>query len=1480
GKGGFIETSGAHVNVSDSAKVTTQAASGKTGTWLIDPNDFTIAASGGNMTGASVSAAVQSNNFEIQTATMGTAGRNGDIHVNDAITWNTGNTLTLNAERNINVNAVITAEHASGKVALLYGQGSADGGTADYVIKAPINLQSGNNFSTQKGTTGAKTTYTVVNTATDLQNMGGRLDGNYAVGSDIDLSSIANWVPVGNSGSGFSGRLSGLGHTLSNLTILAHTSLGYAGVGLFGSTTASSEIRDTGLVGGSVEVIDADFMDVGGLVGANAGSISNVYATVNISSNVYNSSGGLVGKNDGSISNAYATGQVSSVAVDGASGGLVGMNTGSISNAYATGTVGSQFLAGGLVGSNEVGGIISNAYATGVVNGASGGGLIAINSGTLSNTYWDSSSTGKGSATNYGTSLGAAAIDANNRYNATSYTSFGSWARVSGTSNVAVARDASGVVQWIMIEGQTRPFLASEYSTNIGNAHQLQLMAYNLGTSYTLVRNIDASATAGSNASGMWSTAGFSPIGDSGNAFRGSLDGQGHTISGLTIARYSDNVGLFGTTAEGSTIRNLGLLGGRVVSSDNNVGALVGSNSSSLSNVYATVSVTGNDRVGGLVGNNTGRIDSAYATGDVTGRTEVGGLVGRSEQNVSNTYASGSATGDFFVGGLVGYNGARIDDSYATGGVNMNGPGERGGLVGIQPGGGSIARSFYATTDANGEAINEGHAFSGNYLGTGKTWSELTQASTFAGWSLASTGGTNAAWRLYDGHSGPLLRGLLKSLTVTVGDVAGKTYDGTSGTVAGVSHSLSDSGASLQGSASYTSVSTRNAGTYGLGLTGLYSDQQGYDIKVVEGSYVIAKASLSAVTGITAENRTYDGTTDATLNTGSAGFTGRIGTDELSVASASGAFVDKNVGNGKTVDISNIVLGGADAGNYSLVSTNATTNANITKATISSITGLSVADKTYDGTTTATLDTSNAAFDGMVAGDSLSISSANTAFTNSNAGTNKTVIVTGITVSGADVGNYDVSSTAIFTGTINKAIISAVTGITAQDRTYDGTTNAGLDTGSATFTGRIGNDILTVTSASGAFDTKDAGDGKTVSISNIVLGGGHANNYTLDSTTATATADIAKASISAVTGITAQDRTYDGTADASLNTGNAAFTGRFGSDELSVASASGAFIDKNAGGGKTVGISNIVLGGADAGNYTLADNTATTSADIAKASISAVTGITAQNRTYDGTTDVSLNYDGSGFTGRFGDDELSVASANGAFTDKNAGNGKSVGISNIVLGGADAGNYTLADNNATTSADIAKASISAVTGITAQNRTYDGTTDASLNYDGSGFTGRFGDDELSVASATGAFTNKNAGNGKSVGISEIVLGGADAGNYTLADNSATTSADIAKASISAVTGITAQNRTYDGTTDVSLNYDGSGFTGRFGDDELSVTSASGAFTDKNAGNGKSVGISEIVLGGADAGNYTLADNTATTSADIAKASISAVTGIT
>jgi len=68
---------------------------------------------------------------------------------------------------------------------------------------------------------------------------------------------------------------------------------------------------------------------------------------------------------------------------------------------------------------------------------------------------------------------------------------------------------------WVILNGQTRPMLAMEYSTTITNAHQLQLIDLNLGTSYTLANNIDLSGT--TNASDVWGTS-FSTDGSGGEA--------------------------------------------------------------------------------------------------------------------------------------------------------------------------------------------------------------------------------------------------------------------------------------------------------------------------------------------------------------------------------------------------------------------------------------------------------------------------------------------------------------------------------------------------------------------------------------------------------------------------------------------------------------------------------------------------------------------------------------------------------------------------------------------------------------------------------------------------------------------------------------------------------------------------------------------------------------------------------------------------
>lgn len=376
GNGGFIETSAAKVNVADSVKITTKAhnmdnGSGKNGTWLIDPRDFIISASGGNITGTAVGNALTTSNVTIQTldlstscagvlgCTLGAVG-NGDIFVNDAISWASNQTLTLSAFRNININQTITATGATGKLALEYGQGTNNGvisgNNATYNVNAKVNLQAGDNFTTKLGLTGFLTQYKVITslgaqnsvTGLDLQGIKGILNGNYVLGADINAAATSGWNggagfnPLGDFGTDFSGIFDGLGHVINNLTInRTSTNL----VGLFGATSTSALIQNVGLV--NANMTGGDY--VGGLVGINAGIInaSSVSGQVTGSGSV----GGLVGGNRGfGIINASSmTGHVSGFDTV---GGLAGQNGGLIKNSQFVGNVSGQDNVGGIVGIN------------------------------------------------------------------------------------------------------------------------------------------------------------------------------------------------------------------------------------------------------------------------------------------------------------------------------------------------------------------------------------------------------------------------------------------------------------------------------------------------------------------------------------------------------------------------------------------------------------------------------------------------------------------------------------------------------------------------------------------------------------------------------------------------------------------------------------------------------------------------------------------------------------------------------------------------------------------------------------------------------------------------------------------------------------------------------------------------------------------------------------------------------------------------
>ncbi|OQB39452.1 MAG: The GLUG motif protein [Candidatus Hydrogenedentes bacterium ADurb.Bin179] len=452
---------------------------------------------------------------------------------------------------------------------------------------------------------------------------------------------------------------------------------------------------------------------VGGLAGWNDGTISNSYATgsVSVTGAII---GGLVGNNSSTISNSYVTGSVSG---GNNVGGLVGRNYGTISNSYVTGPVSGVDYVGGLAAGNY--GTISNSYVTGPVSGDDYvSGLAGVNTGTISNSYWDKETSGQL------TSAGGTGLTTAQMMQRANFTGF-------DFNNVWYLPDN--------FQGNTRPFLRSEYSTTIGNAHQLQLMDMDKGASYTLAKNIDMSEL--KQAAGMWggtgasANKGFVPVGNDTNKFTGQFDGQGFTVTGLYINRSgTDYAGLFGYT-DGAAISNAGITGGSVTG-NYCVGGLAGYNkNSAIESSYATGVVTGNGSVGGLVGYNTNStIESSYATGVVTGNDYAGGLAGWNNGTISNSYATGAVSGTNHVGGLVGNNSSTISNSYATGAVS--GTNYVGGFVGYDDGGSSCYTANFWDTETSGTTLGVGSGNLDNV--TGRATSAMMTRKTFtdAGWTF------------------------------------------------------------------------------------------------------------------------------------------------------------------------------------------------------------------------------------------------------------------------------------------------------------------------------------------------------------------------------------------------------------------------------------------------------------------------------------------------------------------------------------------------------------------------------------------------------------------------------------------------------------------------------------------------------------------------------------------------------------------------
>src|SRR5205823_4376401 len=146
------------------------------------------------------------------------------------------------------------------------------------------------------------------------------------------------------------------------------------------------------------------------------------------------------------------------------------------------------------------------------------------------------------------------------------------------------------------------------------------------------------------------------------------------------------------------------------------------------------------------------------------------------------------------------------------------------------------------------------------------------------------------------------------------------------------------------------------------------------------------------------------------------------------------------------------------------------------------------------------------------------------------------------------------------------------------------------------------------------------------------------------------------------------------------------------------------------------------------------------------------------------------------------------------------------------------------------------------------------------------------------AGATGTFSDKNVGAGKSVTASGFAIGGADSSNYSLTQP-AGLAADITAKALS-IPGVTASNKVRSQERREGMDTAGESVAGIVARDTLTVdnSGAAGTFSDKNVGTGKSVTASGFAIGGADSGNYSLSQP-AGLSADITAKALS-ILGVT
>jgi uncharacterized protein YfiM (DUF2279 family) len=656
-----------------------------------------------------------------------------------------------------------------------------------------------------------------------------------------------------------------------------------------------------------------------------------------------------------------------------------------------------------------------------------------------------------------------------------------------------------------------------------------------------------------------------------------------------------------------------------------------------------------------------------------------------------------------------------------------------------------------------------------------------------------------------------------------------RSYDGTTTAAAGILSVANKvgsdnvtvaAGSGTLAGANVGSEAITSFGTLTLGGTAAGN----YTLAGASGSVNITVSTVAlTVTNLPALDKVYDGSTNATLDASHAGLAGMLNGDDVTLVTSNAVayFADKNVGTDKPVTVTGLALDGVAAANYTLADpTNVT--ANVTAAGLT-VGGVAAVSKVYDATTNAELN-GTAILNDVVSGDEVSLAAddASAAFAGPNVGTGLPVTVSGYAITGADAGNYTLTQPSDLAADISAATLTITA--TANTKIYDGSTSAAA---TPTISGLQGSD--TVTDLAETYDTKNAGAGKTLSVSAYAVNDGNGgNNYTVN--TATSTAGVINKAALTITAA-ANSKIYDSTTSAVVTP---TASGLQGSD--SVTGLAETYDTKNAGTGKTLSVSAYTVNDGNSGNNYIVSTVANSAGVISQAALTITAA--ANTKIYDGTTSAVATPTASGLQ-----DSDSVTGLAETYDTKNAGTGKALSVSAYMVNDGNSGNNYIVSTVTSTAGVINRASLTIT--AAANTKTYDGSTSALATPTISGLQG-----SDSVTGLVETYDTKNAGTGKTLSVSAYTVNDGNSGNnYTV--STVTSAAGV----INTVTlTVTADNKTkICGMPNPPLTASYNGFVGGESADVLS----SPVVLNTTATNTSGAGKYPITASGAAAANYTI-----------------------